>query len=225
MRISIAVMVCAALVAGCDSGAQERQVMAQDAVPPPAELPPGAGPPPERVPRPPICPPFPPGTAVPANAASAEQCAALEREQEKERAAAEKRQLAEATRDGELPPFGQRVDRFPERGSWMQRLVPDDVPAEENGCSFTEKPRSERPANLVVQAQSGNMDLLAEGFVLAHDHAIGFVEAGFLADKPVIAVRKNMPDLWIAPKPPIRNVILRIGAEEFRCIRSTGSGD
>ncbi|WJY18992.1 hypothetical protein QQS45_01750 [Alteriqipengyuania flavescens] len=193
MRISIATMVFAALIAGCDSGAQEPQVVAQDVLPPPAELPPGAGPP-------------------------------LEREQEKEGAAAEKRQLAEATRDGELLPFDQRVDRFPERGSWTQRLVPNDVPAEESGCTFTEKPSSERPANLVVQAQSGNMDLLADGFVLAHDHAIGFVEAGFLADKPVIAVRRNMPDLWIAPKPPIRNVILRIGAEEFRCIRSTGSG-
>ncbi|ANU08480.1 hypothetical protein A6F65_02195 [Paraurantiacibacter namhicola] len=139
-----------------------------------------------------------------------------------ERRRADEKMLAEAERDGDLPPFDQRTDPNPDRGSWMQQLVPDRAPESENACVFTERPRKARPKNLVVQASSGNMDLLADGFVLGHDHAIGFVEAGFMANKPVIAVRKGMPDLWIEPKTPIRYVVLRIGADEFRCVRWDG---
>ena len=110
-------------------------------------------------------------------------------------------------------PFAERRDPTPERGSWMQQLEPT---SEEN-CRFTQRPASERPEGLRVQAWSGNMDLLADGEVLGHDHAIGFVEAFFMNDTPVIAVRDGMDDLWIEPL--FDDVILRIGADEFVCVR------
>ena len=119
------------------------------------------------------------------------------------------------TPDGGLPPFGERTDPNPDRGSWMQQLTPTS----DANCRFTERPASERPEGLEVQAWSGNMDLMAEGEVLGHDHAIGFVESFFMADRPVIAVRDGMPDLWIEPLPPREDVTLRIGADEFVCVR------
>ena len=115
-------------------------------------------------------------------------------------------------------PFAERRDPTPDRGSWTQQLTPTS----EANCTFTERPASERPDGLRVQAWSGNMDLLAEGDVLGHDHAIGFVEAFFMVDRPVIAVRDGMPDLWIEPMPPHRDVTLRIGADELVCVRSGG---
>ena len=113
-------------------------------------------------------------------------------------------------------PFAERRDPMPDRGSWMQQLTPT---SDEN-CTFTERPASERPEGLRVQAWSGNMDLLAEGEVLGHDHAIGFVEAFFMEDRPVVAVRDGMPDLWIEPDAPHDKVTLRIGADEFVCVSS-----
>ena len=115
-------------------------------------------------------------------------------------------------------PFAERRDPTPDRGSWMQQLTPTS----EANCTFTERHVNERPEGLSVQAWSGNMDLLAEGEVLGHDHAIGFVEAFFMEDRPVIAVRDGMPDLWIEPMPPHEKVTLRIGADEFVCVRSGG---
>ena len=117
-------------------------------------------------------------------------------------------------------PFAERRNPSPERGSWIQQLTPTS----DANCSFTERPAGERPDGLIVQAWSGNMDLLAEGEVLGHDHAIGFVEAFFMEDRPVIAVRDGMPDLWITAEAPHRDVTLRIGAEEFVCVRNGSAG-
>ena len=124
--------------------------------------------------------------------------------------------VAAWTPAGGLPLFKDRIDPTPDRGSWMQHLTPT---SKEN-CTFTERPASDRPNGLRVQAWSGNMDLLAEGEVLGHDHAIGFVESFFLMDRPVIVSRDGMPDLWIEPMPPHDKVTLRIGATEFLCVRS-----
>ncbi|MBH5323206.1 hypothetical protein [Aurantiacibacter sediminis] len=114
-----------------------------------------------------------------------------------------------------LKPFAKRTDPTPDRGSWLQQLTPTSS----DNCTFTERPASERPDGLDVQAWSGNMDLLGEGDVLAHDHAIGFVEAFFMADSPVIAVRDGMPDLWIEPLAPRDEVTLIIGPDKFYCHR------
>lgn len=214
MRIgTIAILAGAFAFTGCDQAGSE-----QETVPPPPELlPPEAGAPPPVAPPPkvPLCPPFPPGFEAPDDAPTQAECDAWKARQEAEAKVAEKRMLAEAKRDGDLKPFDQRTDPFPERGSWIQQLEPT-----RNGvCRFTEKPRSERPRRLVVQAHSGNMDLLADGFVLGHDHAIGFVEAMWMEDKPVIAVRKGLPDLWIEPLGDRSKIVLRIGAEEFICVR------
>lgn len=112
-----------------------------------------------------------------------------------------------------LKPFAERTDPNPDRGSWIQRLTP----SQSGGCSFTEKPPSARPTDLKVLASSGNMDLLGRGNLLAHDHAIGFVESSWVADRPVIAVRQGMSDLWIDPRDPWDKVTLIIGADRFYC--------
>jgi hypothetical protein len=117
-----------------------------------------------------------------------------------------------------LPPFGERQGLRRETGSWMQMLTPDET----EYCKFTEKPVSERPGGLVVTAWSGNMDLLTEGYVLGHDHAIGFVEAMWMKEKPVIAARAGMPDLWIEPVGDLTNTILRIGSDELTCVTWEG---
>lgn len=132
---------------------------------------------------------------------------------------------AEKPRPGEasipkagLPPFGEREGLRRETGSWIQKLTPDDTPY----CTFTEKPASARPAGLVVTAWSGNMDLLTEGYVLGHDHAIGLVEAIWMKEKPVIAARDGMDDLWIEPVGDLTNTILRIGPDELTCVQWEG---
>ena len=117
-----------------------------------------------------------------------------------------------------LPPFAERAELERGTGSWLQQLTPDQT----EFCTFTEKPISERPPNLVVTAWSGNMDLLTEGYVLGHDHASGFVEAMWMKRKPVIAARAGMPDLWIEPVGDFTNTILRIGPEELTCVRWEG---
>ncbi|KLE33903.1 hypothetical protein [Aurantiacibacter luteus] len=114
-----------------------------------------------------------------------------------------------------LPPFNARRDPSPEIGSWMQRLTP----SQSGGCSFTERPASARPAGLKVLASSGNMDLLGQGNLLVHDHAIGFVESTWTADRPVIAARMGMADLWIRPLEPWDEVTLIVGADRFYCHR------
>ena len=132
---------------------------------------------------------------------------------------------AETPRPGEaglpaagLPPFAERAGLEPETGSWIQQLTPDETPY----CTFTEKLASARPGGLVVTAWSGNMDLLTEGYVLGHDHAVGFVEAMWMKNKPVIAARAGMPDLWIEPVGDLTNTILRIGPEELTCVKWEG---
>ena len=117
-----------------------------------------------------------------------------------------------------LPPFAARAGLERERGSWLQQLEPDET----QFCTFTEKPVSDRPAGLVVSAWSGNMDLLTDGYVLGHDHAIGLVEAMWMKRKPVIAARAGMPDLWIEPAGDFTNTILHIGPDELTCVRWEG---
>ena len=117
-----------------------------------------------------------------------------------------------------LPPFAERTDPNPDRGSWIQQLEPDET----EFCTFTERPASDRPAGLIITAWSGNMDLWTEGYVLGHDHAIGFVEAMWMKRKPVIAARAGMPDLWIEPVGDFTNTILRIGPDELTCVRWEG---
>ena len=119
---------------------------------------------------------------------------------------------------GGLPPFGERTDPNPHRGSWLQQLEPTMA----GNCRFTARPASDRPADFDLLAWSGNMDLYGQGNILAHDHAIGFVEAGWLADRPVIAARQGMDDLWIEPLAPWENVTLIIGGSELYCHRREG---
>jgi hypothetical protein len=116
--------------------------------------------------------------------------------------------------DGGLPPFGERESLQRESGSWMQRLEPDATAF----CTFTERPPSERPAGLVATAWSGNMDLLTEGYVLGQDPSAPFVEALWMKDKPVIAARAGMDDLWIEPAgDDWGQVLLAIDAQRFTC--------
>ena len=117
-----------------------------------------------------------------------------------------------------LEPFEDRIDPDLGRGSWRQALVP----TRPGGCTFTERPRSARPADLLVLASSGNMDLLGRGNLLAHDHAIGFVEANWNADRPVIAARQGLADMWIMPTGDWTKVTLIIGADRFYCHRFSG---
>ena len=119
---------------------------------------------------------------------------------------------------GGLQPFGQRTDPNPDRGSWMQQLEPTNT----GNCRFTARPAADRPADLDLLAWSGNMDLYGQGNILAHDHAIGFVEAGWLTDRPVIAARQGMDDLWIEPLAPWEDVTLIIGGSELYCHRREG---
>ena len=119
---------------------------------------------------------------------------------------------------GGLPPFGARTDPNPDRGSWLQQLEPTKT----GNCRFTARPAAERPDDLDLLAWSGNMDLYGQGNILAHDHAIGFVEAGWLADRPVIAARQGMDDLWIEPLAPWEDVTLIIGGSELYCHRREG---
>lgn len=120
------------------------------------------------------------------------------------------------TPEGGLPPFAERQDPNPGRGSWMNRLDPQPSEA----CQFTEKPASERPEGLTLTAWSGNLDLYTPPDTLAHDHAIGFIESTFMNDGPVVAVRMDMDDLWIEPVG--ENVVLFIGADELTCRRASG---
>jgi hypothetical protein len=86
-------------------------------------------------------------------------------------------------------------------------------------CKFSEKPRGSVPADYMLSASDGNIDLWEAWDTLLHDHAIGFVESSFASGKvrPVIAVRQDLPDLWIGPVGD--DVILYIGPERFECRR------
>ena len=205
-------IVAAALaLAGC--GAAEEQPA------PPAELlPADAGPPPPVAP-PPLapCPPYPPGYTPPADAPTAEEC---ERDRE-QRSAERKPTDAQAKFDklGTIP-FAERTPH-PARegmGGWINRLEPT-----RNGvCRFEERAAGSKPDGYRLSAYSGNMDLWTKGGEgLAHDHAIGFVEAGFLSAEPVVAVRRGLPDLWITPvdwSDPA-DIMLFIGTDRFECVR------
>lgn len=231
MRFALStIAACAVLVTGCDQSfaSYDRMAPAEEPAPPPepnaAEAPPEA-PPPSRAARaatpsrwdwcativnPPVQRPADAPTKAECDARQANQLAEMKR-----KALADDADLADPAA---IAPFAQRRNPNRERGSWMQQLTPTSSEA----CTFTEKPRSARPAGLKVLATSGNMDLLGQGNLLAHDHAIGFVEASWNAQRPVIASRKDMPDLWIEPLG--QRTVLIIGANELRCVEWDGGG-
>ena len=117
--------------------------------------------------------------------------------------------------EGGLPPFGQRAALRTEGKSWQQKLVPDET-AE---CSFRERPASERPEGWVVTAWSGNMDLHTDGYVLGQDPSAPWIEALWMKNKPVVAAREGMDDLWIEPQGDWGQVLLQIDGDRLTCKR------
>ncbi len=115
--------------------------------------------------------------------------------------------------EGGLPPFGERAALKRASGSWDQRLEPQANPL----CSFTEHPVSERPRGWVVTAWSGNMDLYTDGYVLGKDPSARWIEAMFMRDKPVIAAREGMSDVWIEPQGDYGQTLLVIDDRRFTC--------
>jgi hypothetical protein len=112
-----------------------------------------------------------------------------------------------------LPPLGERAALKRDAGSWDQRLTPDATPL----CKFTEHPVSERPQGWVVTAWSGNMDLYTDGYVLGQEPSARWIEAMWMKDKPVIAARKGMDDVWIEPQGDFSQVLLAIDDRRFTC--------
>ena len=135
--------------------------------------------------------------------------------------------VAEGPRPGEaalpvggLPPFGEREVLRKRTQSWTQQLVPDDT-AE---CSFAERPAEERPTGWVVAAWSGNMDLYTDGYVLGQDLSARFVEALWMKNRPVVAARQGMNDLWIEPLGDWGQVLLAIDEGQLTCRRLPSPG-
>lgn len=117
-----------------------------------------------------------------------------------------------------LPPFAERTDPNAGARSWMNRLEPT-----RNGvCNFTDKPPTERPADYVLTAWSGNVDIYTPPDTLTHQQTDGFLQSTFMNSGPVVAVRKDMDDLWIEPVG--ENVVLIIGANQFQCSRQAAAG-
>lgn len=112
-----------------------------------------------------------------------------------------------------LPEFADRQDPNPGIGTWINRLEPQESEA----CDFTEKPPKDRPAEYVLTAWSGNLDLYTPRDTLEHRRGEGFIESAFMHSRPVVAVRQGMDDLWIEPVG--ENVVLYIGADELTCRR------
>jgi hypothetical protein len=115
--------------------------------------------------------------------------------------------------EGDLPPFGQRSALKRAKGSWKQDLQPAATPL----CSFTERPASDRPKDWVVTAWSGNMDLYTDGYVLGKDPSARWIEAMWMKDKPVIAAREGMDDVWIEPQGDYTRTLLTIDDKRFTC--------
>ncbi|MCA1662391.1 MAG: hypothetical protein LC648_09700 [Novosphingobium sp.] len=164
------------------------------------------------------CPPYPSGKQPPPEARSAEKCARIRAERDRAHQAAREKERRDYVKP-EFVSFAERQQHplAAQRSTagWINRLQPI-----RNGvCRFTEKPRGSVPAAYIRSAWSGNMDLWNEWDGMLHDHAIGFVEASFGSNAPVIAVRQGLPDLWIEPVGDPSLIILFIGEERFQCVR------
>ncbi len=116
---------------------------------------------------------------------------------------------------GGLPPLGKRASLRTSGKSWEQKLIPDET-AE---CTFAEKPASDRPEGWVVTAWSGNMDLYTDGYVLGQDPSAPWIEALWMRNKPVVAARAGMDDLWIEPQGDWGQVMLQIDGDRLTCTR------
>ncbi|MXO58537.1 hypothetical protein GRI89_03135 [Altererythrobacter salegens] len=115
--------------------------------------------------------------------------------------------------EGGLPPLGERAALKRASGSWDQKLTHDATPL----CTFTERPVSDRPQAWVVTAWSGNMDLYSDGYALGKDPSARWIEAMFMRDRPVIAARAGMDDVWIEPQGDYSQTLLVIDDKRFTC--------